>query len=130
MEELELNFDADEFNKLLENDCSIEDFLLTIFSDQDTGSFKAICDKLLRYYSIDGGDPHIETLSLGNVKYERIAKTGSICFQFKVNFWFVCSGLERVQSGHETVNFTVNEEHSALTLMFPLVEERSTHEEF
>jgi hypothetical protein len=130
MEELELNFDTNEFNAILEKDSSIEDFLMSIFSAQDKASYRKICDQLLRYYSGDQENPHIESFSLYDVKYDPAAKTGSVCFQFNVKFWFGCSGLERVQSGQETVKFTIDEGHTSVILVFPQLEERSTHEEF
>lgn len=130
MEKIELNFSSDEFNGILKNDSSFEDFLMKIFSDQDTESFKRISDQLLRYYSAEGGHPQIDSFSLHDLKYNLASRTGSVSFQFKVKYWLSCSSLEQEQSGQETIKFTVNDEHTSMILHFPKLEERSTHEEF
>jgi len=130
MEEVKLNFNNDEFNAILQNGSSIEDFLMGIFNNRDTGSFKMISDQLLRYYSAEGGHPQIESFSLRDVKYDRIAKTGSVSFHFKVKFWLSCSSMEQEQSGQENIKFTLADEHTSMTLVFPKLAERSTHDEF
>jgi len=130
MEELVINFNSDEFNSILQNDSSIEDFLMSIFTNKDTGSSQLIGDQLLRYYSGEEGNPQIESFTLRDANYDRVSKTGSLCFQFQVKYWFSCSSLAQEQSGQETIKFTVNEDQTSMTLVFPQLEERSTHEEF
>ncbi|MEJ5960807.1 hypothetical protein [Pedobacter immunditicola] len=130
MEKIEMKLNSDEFNAILQNGSSIEDFLRSIFTNQDTGSSRLIGDQLLRYYSAEGGNPQIESFSLRAGKYDHVTKTGSVSFQFKVKFWLSCSSLEQEQSGQETIKFTVNADQTSITLVFPQFEERSTHDEF
>jgi len=41
-----------------------------------------------------------------------------------------CSSMEQEESGKENIKFTVANEHTSMTLVFPQLAERSTHDEF
>ncbi len=134
MIELELEYDVDVYQVVLFGEKSMDSFLEDLFNDSDPYSDNSaksqICDLLTRHYSDYKGNPEIHDFEISVVQNDQEFKSGFVRFNYSVEFWFGCSGAKTHQDGYENIKFTINENATHFTLLFPEVEVRSTYEEF
>jgi hypothetical protein len=134
MNELELEYDPDVYQMVINGEKSMESFFEEIFDDSDLSldnSVKAqICGLLARRYSDYKGSPHIEDFEFTNIQNDSTTNHGTVRFDYTINFWFGCSGATTHKDGHEYIKFIIDELGNQLALLFPDVEVRSTYEEF
>jgi hypothetical protein len=136
MEELELDFEQESYQRYVSGQDNLETFLHEVFTEEKSGfeedrsNRQAICYYLLRYHSSGAGSPSIEDFSLTEATYKRRKEAGVVKINFDVHLWYGCDDKTKIKESHENVIFKINEADNKLTLLFPELLTRSTDGEF
>lgn len=100
------------------------------YHQEEDSTAQIIRNMLLRYYLDEGGSPTVDEFIITDCKYDERKKSGRVCFEFSVNYWFGCSDIDSTEDGHEIVNFTLDIENSKISLHFPKPVIRTTDGEY
>lgn len=132
---LKLDFEKEDYQKLLCNEMTVDKFLETILKEQgheefDEGTKGQLLSYLFDYHSDKGGSIEIDDFEIVDSSYDRKTKMGMVELHYCINFFFGCADLNNDEDGYEKWQFQIDPKLSVLTLHIPEYENRSTADEF
>ncbi len=122
-EKLQLHLSQSEYEALLNENRSTENFLVKLFRDQ--GNHKLMCSALQEYHRNDGGSPEVHDFEIIRIQFTPAILTGRFTCKFRVKYHFTCSDI-RNEAGDTIVwDFIIDEARQVIDMTGeePLVRE-------
>jgi hypothetical protein len=130
---LNLDFSADQYQRMLNSEIIVKDFIDQIINPNATNGkiyTDEICAQLKYNHNGDGGSPEIHEFEIASVDYNASSNTGSLRLNYAVKFFWGCSDIKKTHQYHEYCSFTVDKQTSTLKLNIPEPVVRDVSDEF
>ena len=106
-EKLQLHLPQSEFEALLNENKSTENFLHALFQDKDNHKF--MCAALQEYHRNDGGSPEVHDFELIRIVFTPAILTGRFTCKFRVKYHYTCSDVRNEAGDTITWDFIIDE---------------------
>jgi hypothetical protein len=135
MAALALTYSEDEFNKLLNKQVSLSDFLQHVMKyDGDEairkGNKQLVMAQLVSYHNHTGVAPQIENFEIVDASCDEETLSGKVKIRYIVQRFYGCSDLNTAENDHETWNYQIDIGGKCLLVNAPDFERLSPGDEF
>jgi hypothetical protein len=135
MAALALTYSEDEFNKLLNKQVSLSDFLQHVMKyDGDEairkGNKQLVMAQLVSYHNHTGAAPQIDDFEIVDASLNEETLSGKVKIRYIVQRFYGCSNLNTAENDHETWSYKINKGRKCLVVNAPDFERLSTGDEF